>query len=93
MTPYPVILCLFHRLLTVFEELWKEEGGGKGVLVPPRVFYEGKLNYFDTHRLGGLESHLLKTLKKELAKALPPAHPCDENKVLGVQRRGMVGQG
>ncbi|KAK3886649.1 hypothetical protein Pcinc_009204 [Petrolisthes cinctipes] len=143
-TPLPVILCLFHRLLTVFQQLWGEEqggaevewamqqaikgewmsqqgpsegdmmwteeqshhhhnfwpgnegregvwtgqggsavwagkgdgvwtsqqqGGGAGageVMVPPRLFYDGTLNYFDTHRLGGLESHLQKTFRKEL---------------------------
>lgn len=140
-TPLPVILCLFHRLLTVFHLLWAEEQGGadvewamqqaiKGewmgqqgqnegdmmwseeqghdhhnywsssegvwtgqggsavwtgkrdgmwtsqqqgggarageVMVPPRLFYDGTLNYFDTHRLGGLESHLFKTFRKEL---------------------------
>lgn len=82
-TPLPVILCLFHRLLTIFEELWKEEEApGSSVYIPPRLFYDGALNYFDTHRLGGLESHLLKTFRKELCKALPSIHPSDETKVI-----------
>lgn len=82
-TPLPVILCLFHRLLTVFEELWREEEATSGtVFIPPRLFYDGALNYFDTHRLGGLESHLLKTFKKELSKALPANQHTDESKVI-----------
>ncbi|XP_045599784.1 E3 ubiquitin-protein ligase RNF123 [Procambarus clarkii] len=70
-TPLPVILCLFHRLLAMFHELWNIEAQGTEIIIPPRLFYDGSVNYFDTHRLGGLESHLMKTLKKELNKALP----------------------
>lgn len=33
--------------------------------VPPQVFYNGKVDYFDQQRLGGLLSHLRKTLKGE----------------------------
>lgn len=32
-------------------------------LVPPQLFYNGKVDYFDLQRLGGLLSHLKKTLK------------------------------
>ncbi|KAK7063244.1 hypothetical protein SK128_006712, partial [Halocaridina rubra] len=70
-TPLPVILCLFHHLLSIFYELWLSENPGSEVTIPPRLFYEGSLNYFDTDRLGGLESHLQKTLKKELEEHLP----------------------
>lgn len=80
-TPLPVILCLFHRLLTIFHELWKIEAREAEVIIPPRLFYDRSINYFDTHRLGGLESHLMKTLKKELAKALPVSH-ADTSKVI-----------
>lgn len=31
--------------------------------IPPQVFYNGKVDYFDLQRLGGLLSHLRKTLK------------------------------
>ena len=31
--------------------------------VPPQIFYNGKVDYFDLQRLGGLLSHLRKTLK------------------------------
>lgn len=31
--------------------------------VPPQLFYNGKVDYFDLQRLGGLLSHLKKTLK------------------------------
>ncbi|XP_042209259.1 E3 ubiquitin-protein ligase RNF123-like isoform X2 [Homarus americanus] len=80
-TPLPVILCLFHRLLKIFNELWKIESREPEVVIPPRLFYDGTVNYFDTHRLGGLESHLMKTLKKELVKALPNTH-MDTSKVI-----------
>lgn len=69
-TPLPVILCLFHRLLTIFNELWMAEVQENPVVIPPRLFYDGSVKYFDTHRLGGLESHLMKTLNKEVARAL-----------------------
>nr|XP_042701285.1 E3 ubiquitin-protein ligase RNF123 isoform X7 [Chrysemys picta bellii] len=35
--------------------------------VPPQLFYNGKVDYFDLQRLGGLLSHLKKTLKDDLA--------------------------
>lgn len=31
--------------------------------IPPQIFYNGKVDYFDLQRLGGLLSHLRKTLK------------------------------
>lgn len=31
--------------------------------MPPQLFYNGKVDYFDLQRLGGLLSHLKKTLK------------------------------
>ena len=31
--------------------------------IPPQIFYNGKVDYFDLQRLGGLLSHLKKTLK------------------------------
>lgn len=37
--------------------------------VPPQLFYNGKVDYFDLQRLGGLLSHLKKTLK-----GLSPEH-------------------
>ncbi|XP_068246013.1 E3 ubiquitin-protein ligase RNF123-like [Palaemon carinicauda] len=80
-TPHPVILCLFHRLLSIFHELWVLENGNVGVVIPPKLFYDGSLSYFDTHRLGGLESHLHKTLNKELSKCLPRSD-IDTSKVL-----------
>uniref|UniRef100_A0A3P8U3U3 E3 ubiquitin-protein ligase RNF123 n=1 Tax=Amphiprion percula TaxID=161767 RepID=A0A3P8U3U3_AMPPE len=36
-------------------------------LCPPQLFYNGKVDYFDLQRLGGLLSHLKKTLKDDLA--------------------------
>ncbi|MEE6526223.1 hypothetical protein FKM82_026718, partial [Ascaphus truei] len=35
--------------------------------VPPQLFYNGKVDFFDLQRLGGLLSHLRKTLKDDLA--------------------------
>lgn len=35
--------------------------------VPPQLFYNGKVDYFDLQRLGGLLSHLKKTLKGKCA--------------------------
>lgn len=38
--------------------------------VPPQLFYNGKVDYFDLQRLGGLLSHLKKTLKGEAASSV-----------------------
>ena len=58
------------------DEGWETGEAGPGVLlgsdcwsdlaeayVPPQIFYNGKVDYFDLQRLGGLLSHLRKTLK------------------------------
>lgn len=49
---------LCHVSLTVAPCLLSPEA-----YVPPQLFYNGKVDYFDLQRLGGLLSHLKKTLK------------------------------
>lgn len=41
---------------------------------PPRLFYDGSINYSGIDRLGGVLSHLNKTFKKELIQLLGPNH-------------------
>ncbi|CAB1315626.1 unnamed protein product, partial [Coregonus sp. 'balchen'] len=48
--PPEYMVCFLHRLITA-------------AYVPPQLFYNGKVDYFDLQRLGGLLSHLKKTLK------------------------------
>ncbi|XP_030231274.1 E3 ubiquitin-protein ligase RNF123 isoform X2 [Gadus morhua] len=72
--PPEYMLCFLHRLITAVRSYW-DEGKRKGpgcinseeAYVPPQLFYNGKVDYFDLQRLGGLLSHLKKTLKDELA--------------------------
>lgn len=46
--------------------------------VPPQLFYNGKVDYFDLQRLGGLLSHLKKTLKgRWRCRAEVAAHSLD----------------
>ncbi|ERE75627.1 E3 ubiquitin-protein ligase [Cricetulus griseus] len=62
--------------------------------IPPQIFYNGKVDYFDLQRLGGLLSHLRKTLKVEgshwnegLLLGRPPEEPeqpLTENSLLEV---------
>uniref|UniRef100_A0A668RR79 E3 ubiquitin-protein ligase RNF123 n=1 Tax=Oreochromis aureus TaxID=47969 RepID=A0A668RR79_OREAU len=72
--PPEYMVCFLHRLITAVRGCW-DEGHRKslssvssdGAYVPPQLFYNGKVDYFDLQRLGGLLSHLKKTLKDDLA--------------------------
>uniref|UniRef100_A0A8B9JX89 Ring finger protein 123 n=1 Tax=Astyanax mexicanus TaxID=7994 RepID=A0A8B9JX89_ASTMX len=72
--PPEYMVCFMHRLITAVRSYW-DEGKRKSAgaisseeaYVPPQVFYNGKVDYFDLQRLGGLLSHLKKTLKDDLA--------------------------
>uniref|UniRef100_A0AAY4B0T3 SPRY domain-containing protein n=1 Tax=Denticeps clupeoides TaxID=299321 RepID=A0AAY4B0T3_9TELE len=72
--PPEYMVCFLHRLITAVRSYWDE--GKKKIpdyvnseeaYVPPQLFYNGKVDYFDLQRLGGLLSHLKKTLKDDLA--------------------------
>ncbi|GAA6106930.1 E3 ubiquitin-protein ligase RNF123 [Tachysurus ichikawai] len=68
--PPEYMVCFMHRLITAVRSYW-DEGKRKrpgaisseDAYVPPQLFYNGKVDYFDLQRLGGLLSHLKKTLK------------------------------
>uniref|UniRef100_A0AAY5KFJ3 E3 ubiquitin-protein ligase RNF123 n=1 Tax=Esox lucius TaxID=8010 RepID=A0AAY5KFJ3_ESOLU len=72
--PPEYMVCFLHRLITAVRSYW-DEGKRKSpssissdeAYVPPQLFYNGKVDYFDLQRLGGLLSHLKKTLKDDLA--------------------------
>ncbi|XP_057181519.1 E3 ubiquitin-protein ligase RNF123 [Triplophysa rosa] len=72
--PPEYMVCFLHRLITAIRGYW-DEGRRKSpgsissedAYVPPQLFYNGKVDYFDLQRLGGLLSHLKKTLKDDLA--------------------------
>ncbi|XP_036387405.1 E3 ubiquitin-protein ligase RNF123 isoform X2 [Megalops cyprinoides] len=72
--PPEYMVCFLHRLITAIRGYW-DEGKRKSpgtvsseeAYVPPQLFYNGKVDYFDLQRLGGLLSHLKKTLKDDLA--------------------------
>ncbi|XP_042336940.1 E3 ubiquitin-protein ligase RNF123-like, partial [Plectropomus leopardus] len=68
------MVCFLHRLITAVRASWDEGSrkspssiGSDEAYVPPQLFYNGKVDYFDLQRLGGLLSHLKKTLKDDLA--------------------------
>ncbi|CAN9512237.1 unnamed protein product [Ophioblennius macclurei] len=71
--PPEYMVCFLHRLITAVRSCW-DEGHRKSpgsvssddAYVPPQLFYNGKVDYFDLQRLGGLLSHLKKTLKDDL---------------------------
>ena len=44
-------------------------------MVPARTFYDGSINYYNLDRLGGVLSHLNKTLKPHLVRVLGTDHP------------------
>ncbi|KAM6981114.1 E3 ubiquitin-protein ligase RNF123 [Aplochiton taeniatus] len=72
--PPEYMVCFLHRLITAVRSYW-DEGRRKSpssissedAYVPPQLFFNGKVDYFDLQRLGGLLSHLKKTLKDDLA--------------------------
>lgn len=72
--PPEYMVCFLHRLVAAVRQCW-DEGARKvpgsvsseEAYVPPQLFYNGKVDYFDLQRLGGLLSHLKKTLKDDLA--------------------------
>ncbi|KAF3690373.1 E3 ubiquitin-protein ligase RNF123 [Channa argus] len=72
--PPEYMVCFLHRLITAVRSCWDEANRkspssiiSEDAYVPPQLFYNGKVDYFDLQRLGGLLSHLKKTLKDDLA--------------------------
>ncbi|XP_023604361.1 E3 ubiquitin-protein ligase RNF123 [Myotis lucifugus] len=68
--PPEYMVCFLHRLISALRGYWDEYKASnphasvsEEAYVPPQVFYNGKVDYFDQQRLGGLLSHLRKTLK------------------------------
>ncbi|ELK15106.1 E3 ubiquitin-protein ligase RNF123 [Pteropus alecto] len=72
--PPEYMVCFLHRLISALRCCWDEYKGAnphasfsEEAYIPPQIFYNGKVDYFDLQRLGGLLSHLRKTLKDDLA--------------------------
>ncbi|XP_078517334.1 E3 ubiquitin-protein ligase RNF123 isoform X2 [Lissotriton helveticus] len=72
--PPEYMVCFLHRLITALRSYWDEYKiknsptlNSDEAYIPPQLFYNGKVEYFDLQRLGGLLSHLKKTLKDDLA--------------------------
>jgi hypothetical protein len=65
----------FHCLLVTFQALWKHEVDEFPVVVPARTFYDGSVHYYNIDRLGGVLSHLNRTLKVDLMQVLGLDHP------------------
>ncbi|XP_055269818.1 E3 ubiquitin-protein ligase RNF123 isoform X3 [Moschus berezovskii] len=72
--PPEYMVCFLHRLISALRFYWDEyktlnphTSFSEEAYVPPQIFYNGKVDYFDLQRLGGLLSHLRKTLKDDLA--------------------------
>ncbi|NXJ51307.1 RN123 ligase, partial [Spizaetus tyrannus] len=68
--PPEYMVCFLHRLITALRFFWDGHKAktpaalsSEEAYVPPQLFYNGKVDYFDLQRLGGLLSHLKKTLK------------------------------
>uniref|UniRef100_A0A803VTY7 RING-type E3 ubiquitin transferase n=1 Tax=Ficedula albicollis TaxID=59894 RepID=A0A803VTY7_FICAL len=72
--PPEYMVCFLHRLIAALRYFWDGHKtktpaalSSEEAYVPPQLFYNGKVDYFDLQRLGGLLSHLKKTLKDDLA--------------------------
>ncbi|CAO2633588.1 E3 ubiquitin-protein ligase RNF123 [Lemmus lemmus] len=72
--PPEYMVCFLHRLVSALRFYWDEykvsnprAASSEEAYIPPQIFYNGKVDYFDLQRLGGLLSHLRKTLKDDLA--------------------------
>ncbi|XP_043933716.1 E3 ubiquitin-protein ligase RNF123 isoform X2 [Protopterus annectens] len=71
--PPEYMVCFTHRLITAVRKYWDEYRSkntstlpSSDAYIPPQLFYNGKVDFFDLQRLGGLLSHLKKTLKDDL---------------------------
>ncbi|XP_050815945.1 E3 ubiquitin-protein ligase RNF123 isoform X2 [Gopherus flavomarginatus] len=71
--PPEYMVCFLHRLISTLRCYWDGHKAkapaalsSEEAYVPPQLFYNGKVDYFDMQRLGGLLSHLKKTLKDDL---------------------------
>ncbi|XP_074023380.1 E3 ubiquitin-protein ligase RNF123-like isoform X3 [Numenius arquata] len=72
--PPEYMVCFLHRLIAALRFFWDGHKvktpaalNSEEAYIPPQLFYNGKVDYFDLQRLGGLLSHLKKTLKDDLA--------------------------
>ncbi|KGL86217.1 E3 ubiquitin-protein ligase RNF123 [Charadrius vociferus] len=72
--PPEYMVCFLHRLIAALRFFWDGHKAktpaalsSEEAYIPPQLFYNGKVDYFDLQRLGGLLSHLKKTLKDDLA--------------------------
>jgi Kip1 ubiquitination-promoting complex protein 1 len=65
----------FHCLLVTFRALWECEFKEYPVVIPAQTFYDGSVNYYSIDRLGGVLSHLNRTLKDDLMRVLGADHP------------------
>ncbi|KAG6938188.1 ring finger protein 123 [Chelydra serpentina] len=72
--PPEYMVCFLHRLISTLRCYWDGHKAkapaalsSEEAYIPPQLFYNGKVDYFDLQRLGGLLSHLKKTLKDDLA--------------------------
>ncbi|PNF35407.1 hypothetical protein B7P43_G01736 [Cryptotermes secundus] len=74
-TQRPVTLCCIYRLLVTFQALWECEVGEYPIVIPARTFYDGSVNYYNIDRLGGVLSHLNRTLRVQLMQVLGADHP------------------
>ncbi|XP_071454524.1 E3 ubiquitin-protein ligase RNF123-like [Hetaerina americana] len=83
--PVTTSLCLFQRLVSVFQMLWNEEISQERDDINPDVprpldkffmhskyFYNGSIDLFGSDRLGGVPSHLIKQFREELMRADVP---------------------
>ncbi|XP_019360709.1 PREDICTED: E3 ubiquitin-protein ligase RNF123 isoform X3 [Gavialis gangeticus] len=99
--PPEYMVCFLHRLILALRFYWDDHKAktpaalnSEEAYVPPQLFYNGKVDYFDLQRLGGLLSHLKKTLKVEgshgnegLLLGRPPEepeNPVTENSLLEI---------
>ncbi|KAG7226614.1 hypothetical protein INR49_001784 [Caranx melampygus] len=87
--PPEYMVCFLHRLITAVRACWdegnrKSPGSVSKAYVPPQLFYNGKVDYFDLQRLGGLLSHLKKTLKEIQATSMDDL---DEDEESGAAQR------
>lgn len=67
--PLPVALAFFHRLISLLRFYISIAGHDVNDLtVPPHIFCDNTINYLEVQRVGGLQSHLLKTFQDVLSQ-------------------------
>lgn len=78
--PLPVALAFFHRLISLLRICVSASGIDlNGLCVPCGTFYDNSIPYLEVQRIGGLQSHLLRTYQDIVFQEMSKEKAYSEN--------------